>query len=251
MYVFAVMWLVLVALVYFFGQANHDFLFVASNIISPASALLPALYSLVLARRYETNLKDRFSRIWLYLTVGLFLWLLGEITWSVYSLVLSVSIPYPSIADLFWILGYVPIAAFMIGYVMPFKKAFSLARISIALGAALLVALVVFSVIVAPVLGLGEEPMTQFFDFAYPALDIFLLGLSIAGMLLFLPGRLSRFWAWMNLGMIFMVIADLMFSYLSAQDLYYDGHPLELFYFLGDMAIVLGLYHHQRSLQGE
>ena len=245
MYVFVLVWLVAIALVYLFGQANLAFLSVASNIISPASALLPALYSLVLVRRYGSDPKHRFARIWVSLTVGLFLWLLGEITWSVYYFVLSVEVPYPSIADLFWVVGYFPIMVFMIGYVMPFKEAFSSRKIAGAVGAALLAALVVFSVLVGPVLSLGEEPLTQLFDLAYPALDIVLLGVSIAGMVLFLPGKLSRFWAWFNLGLIFIVIADLIFSYSTALDFYYTGHPLELFYFLGDSAILLGLYEHK------
>jgi hypothetical protein len=78
-----------------------------------------------------------------------------------------------------------------------------------------------------------------------------LLGLSIGGTLVFLSGRISRFWVWLNLGFISIVIADLMFSYSTALGFYYDGHPLELLYYFGDLAILLGLYDHRQILQGE
>jgi hypothetical protein len=56
---------------------------------------------------------------------------------------------------------------------------------------------------------------------------------------------------WLNLGFISIVIADLMFSYSTALGFYYDGHPLELLYYFGDLAILLGLYDHRQILQGE
>jgi len=250
MHVFVIAWLVAAGVIYLFGQADRTFLTFASNIISPASALLPASYGLALLGRYTPNLKDRFARIWLCLTVGLWLWLLGEITWSIYTLVLSVSIPYPSAADLFWIAGYVPLAAAMFLYLLPYGEALSLKKAVIVTAVGLLADVGIFAVLVGPILSLGVDPLEQFFDLAYPVLDLALLGIAISGLLIFLPGKISRFWLWLNLGFICMAIADLLFSYLSALDLYYDGSPLELFYFLGDAAMLLALYHHKEVLEG-
>jgi len=251
MYVFVIAWLAVIAVVYYLGQANQTFLLLASNMISPASALLPAFYSLTLLRQYASDLKQRFAKAWVCLTVGLFLWLLGEITWSFYTLVLSVSIPYPSVADVIWIAGYFPLAVALLLYLVPFREALSLKKALTAVAVGLLADVGVLVILVGPVLGLGADASTQFFDLAYPFLDTVLLGLAIGGTLVFLPGRISRFWLWLNLGFILIAIADLLFSYSTALGLYYDGNPLELFYFLGDSAILLGLYDHKRILQGE
>jgi len=248
-YILVLAWLVIIFLVYLYGQSDYALLYVASNMIAPASAALPALFSIMLVRRYASGPKHGLSGIWLYLTTGLFLWLMGEITWSVYALALSVPIPYPSIADLFWIVGYAPIVLFLLGYTMPFRQALSSRTIWGTIGITLLTTLVVLVILVGPIVTLGEEPMIQFFDLAYPTLDLVLLGLSIAGMVIFLPGKLSRFWAWLNLGFILIVVADLAFSYSTAVGLYYDGHPLELLYYLGDSAILLGLCDHSQILQ--
>ena len=251
MYVFVILWLAAVFVVYFFGQGDRTFLLFASDIISAASAFLPAFYSLTLVRRYGIDPKDRFTRVWLYVAVGLFLWVLGEITWSVYELVLLVSVPYPSVADVFWIAGYLPLVVALLLYIAPFKDALSLKSVLSAVAVALLTDVAVFVVLIGPVFGPGADAATRLFDFAYPVLDMVLLGVSIAGMFLFLPGRISRFWVWLNLGFISTVIADIIFSYSSALGTYYDGHPLELLYFLGDSAILLGLYEHTRALHAD
>lgn len=248
MYVFVILWLAAVFVVYFFGQGDRTFLLFASDIISATSAFLPALYSLTLVRRYGIDPKDRFTRVWLYIAVGLVLWLLGEITWGVYGLLFSMSEPYPSVADVFWIAGYLPLVVALLLYIVPFKGALSLKSVLSAVVVALLADVAVFIILIGPVFGPSADPATRLFDFAYPLLDMMLLGVSIAGMLLFLPGRISRFWVWLNLGFISSAIADILFSYSSALGTYYEGHPLELFYFLGDAAILLGLYKHTRAL---
>ena len=251
MYVFVILWLAAVFVVYFFGQGDRTFLLFASDIISPVSAFLPALYSLTLVRRYGIDPKDRFTRVWLYVAVGLVLWVLGEIMWGVYTLLLSVSEPYPSVADVFWIAGYLPLVIALLLYIAPFKGALSLKSVLSAVAVALLTDVGVFAVLIGPVFGPSADPATQLFDFAYPILDMVLLGVSIAGMLIFLPGRISRLWVWLNLGFISIAIADILFSYSSALGTYYEGHPLELFYFLGDTAILLGLYEHTRALHAD
>jgi len=162
-----------------------------------------------------------------------------------------VSIPYPSVADLFWIAGYLALALALVWYLVPFREALPLKKVLAATATGLLADVGVFMILIGPVLRIGADPLTQVFDLAYPVLDMALLGISIAGMFMFLPGRISRFWVWLNIGFIFMVIADLLFSYSTALGFYYDGHPLELFYFLGYSTILLGLYDHSRILQGD
>jgi hypothetical protein len=140
------------------------------------------------------------------------------------------------------------IIAFSVAYVMPFAKTLSTKDIVGITAATGVVALVVYLVLIGPVVSLEGEPLTQLFDFAYPFLDLVLLGMSVAGLLVFLGGKLSRFWVWLNMGFILFVIADVLFSYTTSLGLYYDGHPLELFYHFGDALVLLGLYFHRQTL---
>jgi len=244
-----------IVVVYVVGQADQAFLLVASNFISPASAFVPALYCLFLTSRYGAlshlflkEFKQKFWRAWLYLGVGLLLWLLGEILWTVYAIVFAVEIPYPSIADLFWVLGYVPIAGFLIAYLLLFREKVSSKMIAAAGVGALTAAVLVFLVLIGPVFQAGTDPVTQFFNVAYPTLDLVLLAVSLVGLFAFQRENLARFWIWFNLGFILMAVGDVLFSYSTALGFYYAGHPLDLFYYFGYFSILVGLYEHKRAL---
>ncbi len=65
------------------------------------------------SRRFEAG--NPVRRCWAVLTSGLLLWVLGEATETVYALVWSIEDPFPSVADVFFLLAYPPlIAAFLL-----------------------------------------------------------------------------------------------------------------------------------------
>lgn len=51
-------------------------------------------------------LKGIEGRAYTSLTIGLVFFFLGETTWTYYQVQFDLEIPYPSLADLFWLLGY-------------------------------------------------------------------------------------------------------------------------------------------------
>jgi hypothetical protein len=51
-------------------------------------------------------LRNRHTGGFLAFTVGVFFWLAAEASWAYYREGLGVEVPYPSIADLFWLIGY-------------------------------------------------------------------------------------------------------------------------------------------------
>ncbi len=53
--------------------------------------------------------KEVYKKVWGWATLGILLWTLAEIVWGYYEVILGIAIPYPSIADLFWLGGYVPL----------------------------------------------------------------------------------------------------------------------------------------------
>ena len=75
--------------------------------ITDAMFALVALFATVAAfitmRSLSSN--DPNKTVWAVLTVGLALWALGETSWFIIEAVLGLD-PYPSVADLFWVLGY-------------------------------------------------------------------------------------------------------------------------------------------------
>ncbi|MEM3140892.1 MAG: hypothetical protein QXH15_05485, partial [Nitrososphaerota archaeon] len=56
---------------------------------------------------------------------GLFLWFIGELAWTLYVLWFSIEIPFPSIADVFYLAGYIPLFMGLFIYLNIFKIALS------------------------------------------------------------------------------------------------------------------------------
>jgi hypothetical protein len=175
---------------------------------------------------------------------------LGELGWAIYTLALNVEVPYPSIADAAWIIGYIPLLAAFHGYVRNFqftisKKLFRIGALTIDL-----VCLGSFAYFVTPVFAdmAGREAVTIAFDIAYPALDLCLLGYALLALLIFMKGRIAFAWALISSAVFMFALADMLFTYTTLQDTYFNGHPLELAFHFGYILIALAFYTHTKEL---
>jgi hypothetical protein len=83
-------------------------MYIFSNLFPLIISGIAFLFSILAFKRYWTKSEEYFSIIWLCFSIGLGLWFLGETTWAIFTLILGVEIPFPSIADIFWLIGYIP-----------------------------------------------------------------------------------------------------------------------------------------------
>jgi len=240
------------AIIYAFQGYYPDFMFIFSNAFAPFCASIAVASSFFALRRYWENPSSRLSRIWLGFTLGMFLWFLGELGWAIYVLVLGIEIPYPSLADLFWLCGYIPLFIALDLYIRLFRPA--LFKRMYLVGAALvsILSITLFIVLAPPILEAEEDALTKIVSMAYPSLDLILFSEAILGLLIFtvtrLKGGIGVAWLFINAGILMNVIADILFSYTTLQGTYYDGHPLELFFHWGYMLFTLAFYTHMKEL---
>jgi hypothetical protein len=183
-----------------------------------------ALFSYALLRR---QVKTRLgSRIWGAMTLGLILWAIGESIWTYYELVLRQETPFPSLADLMWAIGYIPLIYAVAAQYLPLNATVDRQRRMLILAVVVaMLALTVWLVII-PILTDPEAgtPVEVFFSLAYPVGDIVLLSFGVALAAAFLGGELALAWGPIAAGIILLSIADLLFSYGSWNGLYYpDG----------------------------
>jgi hypothetical protein len=237
-------------LIYIF-QANYtDSMYLFSNIFPPIIAGVTVLSAGLALKKYWGKPEDKFSRIWLFFTVGMIFWFLGELGWAIYTLALSVEIPYPSIADAAWIIGYIPLFAAFHGYVRNFQ--FTISRRLYRIGAIVIdvVCFVSFAYFVTPVFAdmAGKEALAIVFDIAYPALDLCLLGYALLALLIFLRGRIAFAWALISSAVFMFALADMLFTYTTLQGTYFNGHPLELPFHFGYILYALAFYVHTKEL---
>jgi len=245
-YIAAALALTSVTILYILLQSSPGALYILSNTAGPAFSLVPLL--LVLYALTKQNLSFIKSARWL--AFGFLLWSLGEVTYSFYALVLGVAIPFPSIADFFWLAGYPLVLVGMAVFLLQFRFAITRRSLSIALGVSTAATGLIAVFLVIPVTSISSDLMSNIIGLAYPIMDIALLYAPIVGMLLFRGGKLSQGWYWLALGAILFGFADILFSYLTAIGTYYSGHPLDVLYACGYICYGLSLCSQLKTFQG-
>jgi hypothetical protein len=241
--------LVAIGLTLVFGLQDFypDFIGPFSNVAPVVLAGAAVMASSLALQRYGRDAKT-FSLVWLCFTGGMFLWFLGELTWALYALVVNVEIPYPSIADVFWLAGYVPLFIALYLYVKIFSGALSRRKLLIILTAVAVASIVATVILIFPAVEAVEDPITQAVDLAYPLLDLALFSASLLGLAVFQKGKLGRSWLFINAAILTTVVADFLFSYTTAQELYYNGHPIDLLYLYSYLLFFVAFYSHTQKL---
>jgi len=113
---------------------------------------------------------------------------LGETVWSWYVLVLGMEVPYPSVADVFYLLSYPPIILGLYLYVKMFGEVVPRKRVARVVAAGLVISYFTISAILAE----AEEPLVAALDITYPSLDVVILVLAHVGLFIFMEDRLAK-----------------------------------------------------------
>lgn len=184
--------------------------------------------------------KSQVGMAVLLISLGLFSWGMGQMAWSYYNIVLETEVPYPSFADLGYILA-VPFWAYgMIKLSKATGAKFSLKSLK---GKIILFILPVIAtafsyyllIVVARggVIDFQGGGLKLFFDLAYPIGDVIILTLAILiyGLSFnYLGGRFKLPIITLILGFILMYITDFTFSYVTTTESYYNGHWVDLLF---------------------
>ena len=239
-----------VGIVYFLAQANHSFLYLLSNGLPPLLAF--AAFIAATAGLLRSGVaKNRVSIVWLGYSLGMLLWLLGESMWAVYTLWYSIPIPFPSPADGFWLAGYVPLMCAMVMIAWPFRDFFSSRKLLIVIFAVLVLAGLLLVVLIPATY--ESETGNSFLDvvvsLVYPLLDVALLVVALPMFFLFRKGTFWRPYLFVTVGLLLTFVADVLFTWSTLNDVYYDGSFLELFFHWSYLAFAYAFYLRLRRSQ--
>ncbi len=246
--------LISLSILYVIGQADLEFMRIFSNIIFAPVAFAPVVVAFETSRRYGWEFESKLGFIWLTFLAGLFLWFLGEFVWAVYVLGFRIDVPYPSVADVFYVIGYPVFIYGLIMYFMEFRQALSLKTVRLGLFIAAVVIVMTVGFLYAPIMASSEDLTTVFLDLLYITLDSIILIFSAEAFIFTLSyhsivgGGLWKAWLFLTVGAILDAGADLLFSYLTLLGVYYEGHPSELLYLWAYVAFCLAFYIHGKEL---
>jgi len=196
--------------------------------------------------------KSQEGKFWLLMFIGILLWAVGEIVYYYFSMVAFVE-AFPSFADVVYIAGYVVFGAGLIYKVLNTKVALTPAKVAWILGPILLIAIptaiwVAYPAITAP----DYSTLALCVSLTYPILDLVLIGLAMYILLAFFWGSYTpNGWIIIAIGVILMTIADIIFTAMNWQDIYYP--ILDMFYVGSYLAYAIGAIYQIkfiRSLMG-
>ena len=195
--------------------------------------------------------KSSMGRALFFLGAGIFAWGVGNLIFGYYNLVLQVPVPYPSFADVGFILLY-PLSA--IGVLYLFRAIGVTSRIRKISGKVGLLIIPIFFIFIsyyllvmvarAGVITSNSDLLKGFLDVAYPVGDVVIIVLAtIAYALSFqLLGGIFKIPIIVILSsFVSFYLADFLFSYTTTVGTYYVGKWVDLFYPTAFLLIGIGL----------
>lgn len=173
----------------------------------------------------------------IYISLGIISWGIGMIVWNYYLFFTTIEVPYPSLADPFFILA-VPLWVFGIlelSIVAGVKYGLrSLHGKALLLVIPVIVTLLsyylLFSVARNGVVDIQGGYLKFLIDIYYPMGDVVILTLTSAAFILsqkFLGGRYKRSIILLFLGFVLMYLSDFIFSYTTTVETYFNGHIVD------------------------
>jgi len=153
--------------------------------------------------------------------VGLALWLVAELTWTYYQLVLQIGTPFPSSADAFWLSGYGFFTYFIFRiYNLLSKGTEKFIAVLVSLATAIILGYILnLTFGIADLLSAQEGSLAWLISIAYPILDGILLVPAVL-ILWSLRGKnvVSANWSLLALSIVLVTVGDIGFGYSAVID---------------------------------
>lgn len=182
--------------------------------------IVAAMVSTRIVGEFEPGTPSRTA--WSLLSAGLIALCLGQACFVYYQFVQKIETPFPSLADVFFVVSY----PLLIAALAMFLRAYSASgfplgpaseRLWLAAGVTL-VCLAIGYPILMPLVREPGEPLETLLNLLYPILDFLLLipaVLLIRISLRFRGGAVWKVWATLLGGFVFLCAADTLFAYFS------------------------------------
>jgi hypothetical protein len=205
------------AYVIYMGQPNP--LETVTNLLTSGLGLLATWLAIAvwtLLGKYDSG-----RRQWAALAIGIGLWTMAELLWAFLSYTMDET-PYPSIADMFWVPGYLMVLVSAILRYRTLKIQWNSRLAQVLLGAFAVVFVVVLVLVILPLLASGgaDGLLVSLLNVFYPIADLLVLFAALLLALSFAGGRFSTPWAMLAAGLATLSLSDILFIYSDWNNLY-------------------------------
>jgi hypothetical protein len=212
--------------------------------------IVGGILGMMVARNYS-SFKSSFGQGIIFVSLYLFIWGLGQAAWTYYVIFSKVEIPYPSLADIGYLLAIPPAlyGVYKLSQAMGVKYALRTRVGKITLIVIPLLCIIA-SYYLLIIVGRGGFPSADsinikfIVDLAYPTSDLAIIAFSLTTIVLTrkqLGGRFRVPLYAILLGFVLMYIADFGLSYTSNNNTYHSGCWVDYFWTVGIAVIAFGL----------
>ena len=212
--------------------------------------ILPPLAAMwACARRARRTERGSGRLAWWLLAASQASWALGTMTWSIYEVGLGVDVPFPSLADLGFLITVPLAAAGVLAFPGAPRKIYSRMRTlmdGMIIGGSLL--FVSWATVLGPTYRAGADSLLhQILSLAYPLGDV-----VIVAAVVFVAARAARgaraSLVLVGLGVLILGLTDSTFIFLDLRGAYATGSLIDVGWTVGPLMILLGALATSRAL---
>jgi len=221
------------------GQLTGDWLSTISNLLPPTLAFAALALAIGAVSREKISRNDRMSIVWFCFALGILSWFLAEVVWDLYPLYLGIQTPFPSIADVFGIAGYIPAIAGLLVLIWPFRSEFYSKKI---VAVSLLALVAVLSLAAFSVLHEQFALDVLAVGLIYVALDVLVLSIAVPALIVLREGSFWKPFLVLTSGIVLALFSHTVSTWVSTLGPYYLDQLSELLLNFGYILATIGFY---------
>lgn len=203
---------------------------------TPITILLTSL-TMIMAIKFRT--KSTHGIAWIMFLACAISWMVAEHVWIVEELVLHVK-PFPSSADIFYILGYLFLILFTIYYMRVVKDAITKKMILVSVVSS--ISLLIPSLYITLYENSDINGIAFLLAFVYPILDAIVLVPALIGIMMFFKGEVNKLWTFFSLAIVSLAAGDTGFLLTQMNGSYYTGNPVDILFMWSYVLFSFGVY---------
>lgn len=178
----------------------------------------------------------------LFISLGILSWGLGALAWLYYNIMSTTEVPYPSLADVFFV-GTVPLAAYGLFLLLrnlqiTFDLKTKLKLVLLPLAAFL----VVYSLFIEGKLAEDVPALAKALNVMYPLGDAIFLSFTLVLLSLIRGSKMFKPVVLLCMGYLIEAMADFSFSWTTSTGTYYTGNWVDMLFALAFSFIGTGIY---------
>ena len=216
------------------------------------SSAVAAIAAFIVGKRYWGSAV--FGKTYIALAIAFLLGAVGDGMYIYYDWYTDEA-PYPSLADIFFILFYFFAGYHLVKNILYFKKNLSW---SLKIGVAALSVLIILAFAAWSLIDPETEQIDLtliegaefdfYFGLIFVAGSAAIFSLALLGAAVFRDSVLGKAWLLLAAGIFFFTVADVWYYHLELTDSYTGDHFVNTLWVLSNAAIVYALYKHQKTI---